>query len=101
MTTPPIEEAIIALEAILDDDDEPCPSPVGDEILDIIRTLQDAQEERDELVAALRGMVENACAAAELEGREHVIRCTKREWDHHVRATRIADELLIKCGGAK
>ena len=40
--------------------------------------------ENERLRAALRGMIDNACAACD---EDYVIRATKKEWDAHVNAT--------------
>ena len=50
----------------------------------------------DELVVTLQGMVDNACAAAEIEDDQLIIRCTKEEWSSHVKATAKALTLLTK-----
>ena len=91
--TPPIEEAVLALEAILDDEDERCPSPIGDEILDIINTLDAAQAERDELVAALQQAQDTLAWA--------------QHFSYHANTAAFTDTLAIteaalaKIGGAK
>ena len=49
-----------------------------------------------ELVEALRGMVANACAAASIKGKQHIIVCTEEEWIAHVAATERARALIAK-----
>lgn len=49
-----------------------------------------------DLLEALEGMVENACASCN-DG--YVIRCTKEEWEAHVRATHAARAAIAKAKG--
>lgn len=46
--------------------------------------MNDLRLENERLRAALRGMIDNACAACD---EDYVIRATKKEWDAHVNAT--------------
>ena len=63
-----------------------------------VAELQDRVKELDR---ALRGLYDNACAAAEDEGGGGlVIRCSRKEWDNHVKATEAARATLAKHGGA-
>lgn len=52
-----------------------------------------------ELLVALVGMIDNACAAAEIEGDCFVVRATAREWNAHVKATAVARAAIAKARG--
>ena len=60
-----------------------------------VRKLQEELKAADgrirRLEAALKGMVDNACAACD---EDYVIRATKVEWDAHVKATAQARSVL-------
>lgn len=60
-----------------------------------VRKLQEELKAADgrirRLEAALKGMVDNACAACD---EDYVIRATKAEWDAHVKATAQARSAL-------
>ena len=59
-------------------------------------TIANLAKDKRELVSAVRLLLNNACAAAEDRGGKLVIPCTKKEWDSHVSACRMAELTLSR-----
>jgi hypothetical protein len=72
------------------DNGRACPAGLLHQAADEITRLR---EEVARLRGALKGMLDNACAACD---EDYVIRVTKREWDAHVKATDIARAALTQ-----
>jgi hypothetical protein len=63
-------------------------------------TPRQLAEQRKELMKALQGMLDNACAASDvLADGSCRIDCTQDEWDDHVRACGVARAALAKAEG--